>query len=245
MDFLDYIYKRYKHIIEYPKALVKDVCDEFNMNIIAADFINNDKSIFVITPNLYLAQKYYDTLASLVNEEDVLFFPQDELVSAEMISSSGDFLYERIETIYTLINDNKKIIVTNMHGAIKYEMNKSRWNDVKLKICLDSTFDIDKLTKKLIMMGYESVFTISKTGEFSKRGSILDIFPLGYKNPIRIDFFGDDVDTIKEFDIDTQRSLSKIEYVNVLPVSELIYNEEDIDLFINAVKDAKDFFGKF
>ena len=203
----------------------------YNTFLIMTDFYSSDKSIFVVLPSLIEAQKYYDNLSKFINPDDVLFFPADELLSTEMISSSGDFLYERIETIYTLINDNKKIIVTNMHGAIKYEMNKSRWNEVKLKICLDSTFDIDKLSKKLIMMGYESVFTISKTGEFSKRGSILDIFPLGYKNPIRIDFFGDDVDTIKEFDIDTQRSLSKIEYVNVLPVSELIYDEEDIDLF--------------
>ena len=226
MDFLDYIYKRYKHIIEYPKALVKDVCDEFNMNIIAADFINNNKSIFVITPNLYLAQKYYDTLASLVNEEDVLFFPQDELVSAEMISSSGDFLYERINTLYTLLLNEKKIIVLNVVGAIKYEMPHDIWLKSFLKLEMDASYNLDLLQKQLISLGYEKTYTVTKTAEFARRGSIIDIFPFGRNNPIRLDFFDEELEAIKEFDVITQKSIGKLNEAFILPVSELLYDED-------------------
>ena len=225
MDFLDYIYKRYKHIIEYPKALVKDVCDEFNMNIIASDFINNNKSIFVVTPNLYLAQKYYDTLASLVNEEDVLFFPQDELVSAEMISSSGDFLYERINTLYTLLLNEKKIIVLNVVGAIKYEMPHDLWLKSFLKLETNASYNIDSLQKHLIALGYEKTYTVTKTAEFARRGSIIDIFPFGHNNPIRLDFFDEELEAIKEFDVITQKSIGKLNDAFILPVSELLYDE--------------------
>ena len=75
---------------------------------LALDFYANDKSLFVILPDLYEAQKYYDELINIVDENDVLFYPADELLTVEMISSTGDFKYERIHTIVELINSNKK-----------------------------------------------------------------------------------------------------------------------------------------
>ncbi|MCR5231406.1 MAG: hypothetical protein K6B64_02050 [Acholeplasmatales bacterium] len=209
MNFLEYFYGLNKKLIEWPKARVANCCDEFNLNLIASDFIHDKKTIFVITPSLFLAQKYYDTLTNLVSWDDVLFFPEDELVSTDMLSSSGDFLFERINTIYTLLSDSKKIVVLNLVGAIKYEMPKEVWLNSFIKLEENKDYDIKKLQKDLVSIGYEMVYTITKTGEFSKRGSIIDIFPLGSLEPIRLDFFGDTLETIKNFDVVSQRSTNR------------------------------------
>ena len=219
-----------KNILSKDKYRIAGSCDNYNLMLIATDFYLGDKSLFVVLPNIYQAQKYYDALASFMNEEDVLFFPADELVSAEMISATGDFLFERIQTIYILLQNNKKIIVTNMHGAIKYEMNPSIWRNNIFTLNINDSIDIDDLCDQLIKLGYEPCYQTVKTGHFSKRGSIVDIFPLGYSNPIRLDFFGDDIDSIKEFNIETQRSSNSINSVNILPVTEFIYSSEDYEL---------------
>ncbi|RIA78154.1 transcription-repair coupling factor (superfamily II helicase) [Anaeroplasma bactoclasticum] len=230
MDYLEYFYKLNERIFKTPKVKLGNTCDEYNIHLIASDFYMGNKTIFVVLPTLYLAQKYYDSLASILKEEDVLFFPADELVSAEMISATGDFLFERIQTLYTLMGSEKKLVIANMHGAIKYEMNKDKWQKSCFTIHLGDSFDIKELCKKLVSLGYEMVYTTVKTGQFSRRGSIVDIFPLGMLNPIRLDFFGDELDTMKLYDVETQRSKEKIDEVTILPVSEFIYNEEEFEL---------------
>ena len=228
-DYLSYT-NAINDVINSDNIRIGDVCDEFNMTLIISDFYRGNKSLFVVLPNLYQAQKYYDTLSNYIDEKDVLFFPADELLSAEIIAATGDFLFERINTITTLLEGGKKIIVTNMNGAIKYEMSPKKWKDNIFSISQYDTYDIYQLCRKLISMGYESVFTIQKTGQFSKRGSIVDIFPLGYDKPVRIDFFGDEIDSIKYFAVDTQRSIEKVNSISIVPVTELIYNDDEFVL---------------
>lgn len=237
MNFFDFFsnLKTNKKIINSDNLNIGEVSDGYNQMLIASDFLENNNFIIVVLPNLFLAQKYYDSLSALVNEDDVLFFPADELITAEMIAATGDFLFERIQTLYTILQNQKKIVVTNIHGAIKYEMSKEKWLNSYFKISTGDTFDIKKLCDKLISLGYEATFTTVKTGEFSKRGSIVDVFPLGYTNPIRIDFFDDEVDTIKEFNSETQRSIEKINDVLILPVTEFIYNSEELELAKNKI----------
>ena len=214
-------------ILSKDKVKLRGACDGYNQMLIMSDFYHGDKSIFVVCPNIYTAQQYYDNLIKYVNEDDVLFFPADELISAEMVSSTGDFLFERIQTLYTLLSNEKKIVVMNMHAAIKFEMPKEKWIDNIFRLKINDEIKIEDLCNKLVLLGYEKTFTTSKTGEFSRRGSIVDIFPLGYEAPIRLDFFGDEIDTIKEFDVITQRSIEKKELVDILPVSEFLYSDKE------------------
>ena len=233
MNILEYFSRRrnVNTIIEADRISVGNSTDNYNMMLIASDFFVNDKSIVIVLPNLFLAQKYYDMLSNMLNSEDILFFPSDELMSIEMISAKGDFLFERIQTIYTLLNDkNKKIIITNLHGAIRFEMNKKTWMESILTIEENKSYDINSLCKTLYKIGYKQALTVTKTGEFARRGSIVDIFPLGYDFPVRIDFFDDEIESIKSFNIDSQRSIVKVDYINILPVSEFIYDDDDYNI---------------
>ena len=244
MNPIDFIYSlnKTKDIINNQKVFVSKTNTGYNLMLIAAEFLNGCSTVFVVLPTLYLAQKYYDELSNMVDEENVLFFPSDELLVAEMISASGDFLYERIQTIYSLLNNEKKIVIMNMHSAIRYLMNKETWINSIINIKKNNSYNIDELVNKLVTLGYNRVSQVTKTKEYSKRGSILDIFPLGYNNPIRLDFFGDDLEEIKEFDTLTQKSINKINEITVLPVSELIYNSKDYESARNNIMSYLDNF---
>lgn len=234
--------KSLKRYFESNQIYLGGSCDDFNMMMLACDFYRGVSSIFVVLPNLYMAQKYYDGLLGFVSEEDVLFFPSDELISAAMVAATGDFLFERIQTIFSLIKKEKKIIVMNLHGAIKYEFPKEVWMESIFTLQKGMTMDIFALTDRLVKIGYEPVFTITKTGEYARRGSIVDIFPLGFEKPIRLDFFGDEIDTIKFFDMETQRSLKETKECLILPVTEFIYSEKE---FPEAKKKIMSFMDKY
>ncbi len=242
MNMWDYFYQFHsvKNILNKDQVRIGPCCDAFHFMLIMTDFYKNDCSIFIVLPNLIQAQKYYDALTEYAKEEDILFFPADELISVELVATTGDFLYERIQTIYTLLKGQKKIVVMNMHGAIKLEMAKAKWEKNHFVITKNMNIELDMLVKKLIEMGYEKVFTTVKTGEFSKRGSIIDIFPLGYENPIRLDFFGDEIESIKEFDTETQRSNKETEQVMILPVTEFMYSETEWNIAKNKINSFLD-----
>jgi len=237
LNFLDHfsLIPSTQDILNKDKIKIRGTSDGYNYMLIMTDFYQGDKSIFVVLPNIYLTQQYYDNLIKYINEDDVLFFPADELISAEMVSSTGDFLFERIQTLYTLLSNDKKIVVMNMHAAIKFEMSKEKWINNIFRIKLNEEIKIEDICNKLILLGYEKTFQTSKTGQFSRRGSIIDIFPLGYENPIRLDFFGDEIDSIKEFDVMTQRSNNKKDFVDILPVTEFLYSNKEYEFAKNKI----------
>lgn len=230
MNIYDFLlnHESFQKIINSKDIRVDCSNDDFNLMLIATDFYQQNQSIFVVLPSLYIAQKYYEGLLGFVAEEDILFFPADELITAEMVAATGDFLFERIQTIATLLTGTKKIIITNLHGVIKYELPKEVWLDAIFTLHQNDSIDITVLLEKLISLGYEHTYTVTKTGQFARRGSIVDIFPLGFQQPIRLDFFGDEIDTMKYFNLENQRSLESVSECVILPVTELIYHPSEV-----------------
>lgn len=226
----DYFSKKFDKLISSKeKVYLKNQNIPFMCTLISTDYLKNNETIFVILPNLFDAQKAYDELTNILPDENVLFFPADELVAAELLDVEGDFKFERINTILSLLQSEKKyIVVTNLTGAIRLELNKKLWLNHIIEIDKTKELDDKALYLKLEEMGYHFSYTVTKTGEYSHRGSIIDIFPLNYDHPFRLDMFGDDIETIKIFDAETQRSIGEVESFKIVPVTELMYDEDKL-----------------
>ena len=239
MNFFDYFIndKDINKVIKSSNMKIGSCPFSFQLMMIASDFNSGFATIFVVVPNLYEAQNYYDKLSNILGENNVLFFPSDELLSVEMISSTGDFLYERIETIITLLNNEKKVVVLSIHGLSRYEMNKDRWINSFIYLKKDDNYSKIKLINNLIKLGYNKAYTTIKTGEFSSRGEIIDIYPFGRENPIRIDFFDDDIETIKEYNPDTQRSTREINELFIAPCQEFFYDDNELKIAIDKLNE--------
>ena len=193
----------YKKLIDSKKISIKNSSTDFDLSVALVEYENSDKNIFLILPNLYEAQKAYDKLCNILSDDLVLFFPQDELVASEVLNVSGDFKYERINTIYSLVKNSKKyIVVMNIHAALKFELSKDKWLNSIFTLKEGMEIEPNELMNKLSSIGYKKTYTVTKTCEYSKRGEIIDIYPLNSTNPIRIDFFDSEIETIKEFDTD-------------------------------------------
>lgn len=234
MQILNYlnqnpIFKQYISGLKHQKAqLINELTDEAMVLLIVDAFYSTDKTIFVSTPNLYKAQLLYDKLTSTIPDEYIAFFPQDEFITSEMLVSSNEFKMERINTIRDLLSNKRKIVITHTTGIIKPQLPKDVWKNSVINLKINIDFDMKELSKTLVSYGYKREYTVEKPGDFSVRGGILDIFPLNHSKPYRLDFFGDTLEKIKTFDIESQRSMEQVTELQIMPMYEFFYGDTEL-----------------
>ena len=213
--------------------------DSFNAYLVALDYAINHETIIVVVPNLYEAQKYYDTLSQIMDSENVLFYPADQTLTSIMALGSPEFKSERLYTIKQLMTDKPYVVVTTMQGLSLRQLTKEDYTRSVKVLNKDMNYDMGKLVQFLIYSGYQRTFTVEKPGEFSLRGHILDIFTLHQEQPYRLDFFDDIIDQIKMFDIETQRSFAQVNQIEIAPIHELFYTDQ---MKNEAIKKLRSFF---
>ena len=210
--------------------------DSINILSVLALFEQSEESILIVTPNLFNAQKVFDKLSVYLDDRHVAFFPQDEFMTTEMLAMSTEFKVERIHTISRILDGDRMVVVTNTTGFIKRLMPKKRWETAIIRAKIGSVFDVKTLLNKLVSMGYTREETVEQQGEFSYRGGLLDIYPLNQVQPVRIELFDDEVESIRLFDIQTQRSIQKIKELDIFPMYEFFYEESDYQLIKGIVE---------
>ena len=189
-------------------------------------FGESKQSILVVTNTLYEANNLYKNLS--VFSDEILLFPMDDFLVSEALAVSPDLMAKRIETLNELsFKDSKKIVITNLMGYLRFLPSIDLWRSLKITISCNQLVTRDEIIKKLNMMGYEKQDLVTKTGEYANRGYILDVFPYGLENPVRIEFFDDEIDQIRTFDPSSQLSKEKTDSVTILPFSEFI-NEKNV-----------------
>ena len=206
-------------------GLNKEVQAEYVWNL----FCVLKKDLLVVTSSIYEANLLHKNL--LYAHDNVYLYPMDDFLVSESLSVSPDLLSIRIDTLNSISTDNKpKIVITNLMGYLRFLPSKKDWKNSIIEIKKEERINREDLIKKLNSLGYEKSSVVTHTGEYSKKGYILDIFPYGNDNPIRIEFFDDEIESIREFDVDNQLSINKVSKVQVLPFTEFlnIKNVEDI-----------------
>ena len=223
MDFLDKIFD----IKDYNNISISGLTNQlasFVFNKISKD---TKKDILIVTNSLYEANRYYSSLSKLNN--NCYLFGMDDFLTSEALASSPELKSIRINTLNEISNSKNNIVITNLMGYLRYLPSKDLWKKSKIKLKKNQNISKDELYKKLISIGYEVETLITSTGHISSRGYIIDIFPINNSNPIRIEFWGDEIDSIREFDLDSQISKKEIDEIEINPYSEFI-NEKNIEI---------------
>ena len=191
-------------------------------------FKKYNKGFVVITNSLYEANQLYTKISSYTNK--VLFFPMDDFITSEAVAISPEFKSERINTLNMLINDKNYIVITNLMGILRYLPSPNIWKNSVFSIKKGLNIERDFLKETLFNIGYEVKSVVEETGNMAVRGYVLDVFPIGEDNPIRIEFWGDEIESIKYFNTNNQLSYKEIHKVDIYPYSEfLLDNYEKCD----------------
>ena len=190
-------------------------------------FKKEGKSILFVTSNLNDASKIYNAISNLTDK--VRLFPMDDFLTSEAIAISPEFKITRLETIDSLLTEEKQIVITNLMGYLRYLPPKETFKNSYITIEKEKDYSIKEIEEKLFDLGYKKETIVTMTGEIATRGYVLDIFPINKDEPIRVEFWGDTVDSIKTFDPNTQRTIKEIKTITIFPNTEkLIKNSFEI-----------------
>ena len=191
----------------------------------------------VITKDQESAEELWRELRFYAGDSmEILYFPAWETAPFEEASPHPDITGRRLYALFELMGGKGRVVVAPLPALLQKVLPRRILGDVSQYLVAGEEVERQALVEKLVRLGYANVPLVEDRGTFSVRGGILDIFPPELPAPVRIDFFGDFVDTIRTFDPVTQRSLRSQEELIILPSREVILTEEVLKGFIPRLK---------
>jgi len=209
------------------RQLITGLASSAKTLAIASAYRKFQQQIIVASPNLYYANQLAEDLMQVT--DDVYIFPVDEVLSAEMAFSSPEARTQRVLTLDALASNRPGIYILPAAALRKYLPTPEVWENKRFYWQIGTEINWEQIAQQLVLMGYRRESMIAKPGEFSIRGSILDIYPLTTPNPVRIELFDVEIDSIRYFDVSTQRSLENLEDITILPTTELIFSQQELE----------------
>ena len=204
------------------------VQDTLTMALIASSTFNKKRQrILINCPNLYTAQELYEHLISLVGDEYLLFFPQDEIFRIDVNAYSKEMLSQRLFVMEECLKKEPKILITHSASLTRYLPEVELFKSTSITLDVGEQYNIKNITNILIRQGYFRVNKIDGQLQFALRGDILDIYPIDANNPIRVEFFDDEIESIRSFDIQSQRSIEEVSEVHITPANDILITDEE------------------
>lgn len=198
--------------------------DEFFCAYISKMFKESDENILILTSTLYEANKLFISFQNYVN--NTYLFPMDDFLTSESIAISPELKITRLETLNELCSSEKHIVITHLDAFLRFLPSKRDYLSSVINIKVNEVYSREQLIEDLYSIGYTRETIVSNTGEMGIRGYIIDVFPINYEYPIRIEFFDDEIESIRFFDVENQKSLKEIEMVTINPYTEFLIKEK-------------------
>ena len=179
----------------------------------------NKQPICILTYNEIQAKKLYENILNFTDK--VVLFPKKEIVTYDYVAESKDIPYERIEALNKIVQNKNLIVVATVESIMQKLPSKDTLYKNTMNFKVGNNYNLEDVKKKLINLGYVRCDLIEGRGQFSVRGGIVDI-SLTQEMGVRIEFWGDEVDSIRNFVITTQRSTSNIDKISIYPANEYL-----------------------
>ena len=223
----DQIKKWHQNLTDKKRQLMLGLSTSTKALAIASSLKKEDK-IILLTSTYGEAEGLISDLISILGEELVYPFLVDDSPMVEFLMSSQEKIISRIEALRFLSDPSKKgILVCNIAASRLFLPSPNVFKDSIVKISVGEEYDQNALIHQLKEIGYRKVTQVQTQGEFSLRGDILDIFEISRLEPCRIEFFGDEVDGIRTFEVETQLSKENQSEFTIFPASDMFLREKD------------------
>jgi transcription-repair coupling factor (superfamily II helicase) len=218
------------------KVQIKGLVGSSLSFVIQALFEKSELPFLLLFNDKEEAAYYLNDLENLINDQDVLFYPSSYRRPYKIEETDNANILLRAEVL-NRINSRKKpsIIVTYPEALFEKVVTRKELDKNTLKVAVADQISIDFINEVLFEYNFKRVDFVSEPGEFSVRGGIIDVFSFSNDNPYRIEFFGNEVDSIRTFDVETQLSLEKQKKISIIPNVENKFLQENRESFLNYI----------
>jgi len=202
------------------------------LSLAIAEAASNAKRFtLLLTADSQSAERLQEELAFFAPELPVLHFPDWETLPYDLFSPHQDIVSQRIATLYQLPELSHGVLVVPITTALHRLAPKRFLLGSSLVLDVGQKLDVEQMRLRLEAAGYRCVDTVYEHGEFAVRGALIDLFPMGSALPYRIDLFDDEIETLRTFDPENQRSIDKVESIRLLPAREFPLKKEAVTGF--------------
>ena len=197
---------------------------------------NSDKSSLVICNNMFQVNKIIQDLKFLSDDIEIIYLPARQLQYYDIDAESKDISNQRMYAIEKILSGKRNIVVTTIDALLVKMFPNARYKGEEFCIKNNDTISINEVVDKLSKFGFERTENVEGKGQFAVRGGIIDVFCINNDLPFRIEFFGDEVDSIRTFDPITQRSIDTVKQIDMSQVSENYVTKEKIDAVVSELE---------
>ncbi len=187
---------------------------------VISNILKEEDQSLIVTATAARANRLASDL-SFFSEKEILVLPSEEHIFLQYEAKNHDQLIERLKALKALRTDRSCIVIAPASAAVKKITPHRYFDSSSLKLSLDDEVDLETLKATLVKLGYERIELVDTKGQFSVRGGIIDIFTPDSDQPYRIELFDTQVDSIRLFDIDTQRSMENLRSVEIYPAERM------------------------
>lgn len=202
--------------------------------LLAAAFEKDKKTRIIVKKNRYEAQQLYQRLAML--EKDTLLFAMEESLRVSAIASSPQDIEEMLDALNKMREDTPRLIVANAAAFMRFLPDRKLFDELCFDLKVGQEISMKELKQKLSRAGYARVNYVDRPCTYASRGGIIDIYSLNHDNPIRIEFFDTEIDSIRYFNADTQRTIESVDEVQIMPATDMLFTEEQLEDIQNQVQ---------
>lgn len=227
---------------KYNKKTISRITKDAEAFAIKDLFYQTDRDVLCILSDGISLKQVYDTLLFIAPEIDVLMFPAWDTVPYDRVSPNPAILSKRIDTLAKLVLESggkrRRIVLTSIGAAIQKLPPKKIFLNTRKAITVGGKLNFDEFLHYVSVNGYTRVEQVMESGEYAVRGDIIDIFPSGAEQPLRIDLFDDEVERLRLFEVETQRSIEDIKFYSFDSANEVVLDKNTIKTFRSKYREA-------
>ena len=186
-----------------------------------------NRPMLLVTYNYEQAERLYEDMAALgIGNGDLLLLPPADSMIYQEGDTDLDVISRRLSALTNLTDGKPVVVVAPIAAVLQRTLPPETLAAHRMRVEKSRDLDLEECALRLVELGYERVQMVERQGEFSRRGGILDIFPSTKESPVRIELFGDEVESIRSFDVETQRSAGDEDFVDIAPAREILLDAE-------------------
>ncbi|SDP17714.1 transcription-repair coupling factor [Selenomonas ruminantium] len=202
------------------ETLVYGLSNSQKHAILASAYEQAPQPLVIIVHSIEALQDWREDLLSLLPGTEVLELPELDMMTVQAQARSMERSARRMDVMVRLMRKDPVIVLAKATAAVQKGISRQDFARLSVSISMGEEIALEKLLQRLVQLGYEHADEVERIGQFSARGGIVDVYPINGENPVRIEFFGDEIDSLREFDLNTKRSLKNINSVTIMPLAQ-------------------------